>query len=92
MALRTSAKATAEGVVTTTAPVSGTFWIKLSCTSPVPGGKSTMRWSNSPHCTLRKNCCTTLWSMGPRQIIGLSAGASRPMEIIFSPYASTGII
>jgi len=28
--------------------------------------------------------------MGPRQIIGLSSGTSRPIEISFSPYATTG--
>ena len=43
MALRTSASATTDGVVTSTAPVSETVWIKLSCTSPVPGGRSTIR-------------------------------------------------
>ena len=30
-------------LLTTTAPVTGTFWIRLSCTSPVPGGRSTIR-------------------------------------------------
>ena len=34
MALRTSASATVDGVVTKTAPVTGTSWISESCTSP----------------------------------------------------------
>ena len=38
-----SASETACGVVTTTAPATGTVWLRLSATSPVPGGMSTMR-------------------------------------------------
>src|SRR5260370_15620275 len=34
----------------------------------------------------------TLWSIGPRQIIGLSPGFSRPMEIIFRPCDCTGMM
>src|SRR6266446_1572499 len=92
MALRTSARATVEGVVTTTAPVTATVWMSVSCTSPVPGGRSMTRWSSSPHSTLRKNCVITLCSIGPRQIIGLSPGLSRPIEIIFSPCDCTGMM
>jgi len=43
MALRTSANATVDGVVTTTAPVTATVWISVNCTSPVPGGRSIRR-------------------------------------------------
>src|SRR5271157_878981 len=43
IALRTSASATVDGVVTTTAPVTATVWISVNCTSPVPGGKSITR-------------------------------------------------
>ena len=39
----TSMSATSCGVETTTAPVSGQDCARLSATSPVPGGRSTMR-------------------------------------------------
>ena len=42
-ALRTSETETPCGVVTTTAPATGTLWAMLSDTSPVPGGRSTIR-------------------------------------------------
>ena len=42
-ALRTSDTDTPCGVVTTTAPATGTLWAMLSETSPVPGGRSTTR-------------------------------------------------
>ncbi|MNC94240.1 hypothetical protein D3C83_110480 [compost metagenome] len=42
-ARRVSATATVCGVVTATAPATGAVWLRLSATSPVPGGMSTMR-------------------------------------------------
>ena len=42
-ARRVSASDTVCGVVTTTAPATGTVWLRLSATSPVPGGRSTIR-------------------------------------------------
>jgi hypothetical protein len=42
-ARRVSASDTSCGVVTTTAPTTGTVWLRLSATSPVPGGMSTIR-------------------------------------------------
>ena len=42
-ARRVSASDTCCGVVTTTAPATGTVWLRLSATSPVPGGMSTIR-------------------------------------------------
>jgi len=36
-------EADVAGVETTTAPVSGTVWTSEMTTSPVPGGRSTMR-------------------------------------------------
>ena len=42
-ARRVSASDTRCGVVTTTAPATGTDWLRLSATSPVPGGMSTIR-------------------------------------------------
>ena len=41
--LRASARATSWGVVTMTAPLTGTRWERVSWMSPVPGGRSTMR-------------------------------------------------
>ena len=38
------------------------------------------------------NCCTAPWSMGPRQMMGWSAGTSMPMEMTLMPWASGGII
>ena len=82
--------ATVDGVVTTTAPVTATVWISVSCTSPVPGGRSMMRWSSSPHCALRRNCVMTLCSMGPRQTSGLSPGFKKPMDMSLTPKFSSG--
>src|SRR6185436_9790540 len=42
-ALPTSDRATSCGVVTRTAPPSGTDWASVSCASDVPGGRSTTR-------------------------------------------------
>jgi ATP-binding protein involved in chromosome partitioning len=42
-ARRLSASDTACGVVTTMAPATNTVWLRLSATSPVPGGRSTTR-------------------------------------------------
>src|SRR5260370_12152590 len=41
---------------------------------------------------MRKNCVITLCSIGPRQIMGLSPGFRRPMEIILSPCDCTGMM
>jgi len=41
--LRASISAMSCGVVTITAPVTGTFWASDSWMSPVPGGMSTIR-------------------------------------------------
>src|SRR6266849_945626 len=38
-----------------------------SCASPVPGGRSTMKQSSSPHSTSRENCWITFMIMGPRR-------------------------
>ena len=42
-ARRVSASDTTCGVVTTMAPATGTDWLRLSATSPVPGGMSMIR-------------------------------------------------
>ena len=38
------------------------------------------------------NCCTAPWSIGPRQMIGWSAGTSMPIEMTLMPCASGGTI
>ncbi len=68
MALRTSSRATSWGVVTTTAPETGTSWHKEIWASPVPGGRSTTSTSRSPQRTSSANCRSSLWIMGPRQM------------------------
>ena len=90
IALRASCKLTSLGVETTTAPVSGTVCTSESTTSPVPGGRSTIRKSSSPHSTCCKNWRTIWCSMGPRITMGWSPGASRPMEMNFTPCATSG--
>ena len=45
------------GVVTMTAPESGTCWERDSCVSPVPGGRSTTSTSSLPHSTPRSSFC-----------------------------------
>ena len=47
----------------------------------VPGGRSITRYSRSFQFTPRRNCCTTLLSIGPRQISGLSPGFRKPMDM-----------
>ena len=58
--LRASSSATSCGVVTMTAPESGTFCARVSWASPVPGGRSTTRKSSSPQSTSRSNCVIAL--------------------------------
>ena len=61
-------------------------------TSPVPGGRSQSRKSRSPHQTSPRNCWIALCSIGPRQITGVSSGTKWPIEITFTPCASSGRI
>jgi len=81
IARRLSASATCCGVVTTIAPATGTVWLKLNATSPVPGGKN-IRIDHEvievSHATSRKNCCSAPCSIGPRQMIGASSCVRKP--------------
>jgi hypothetical protein len=75
--LRTSASATACGVVTSRArgalaAPSSSSQVEM-CSSDVPGGVSTMRKSSSPHSTSSRNWRITAFFFGPRQMIGSSA-------------------
>ena len=73
------------GVETMTAPDSGTCWAMVSWASPVPGGRSTTRTSSSPHSTSRSIWLMALITIGPRQIIGVSSGTMKPMDITLMP-------
>ncbi len=73
------------GVETMTAPASGTCCAMVSCASPVPGGMSTTSTSSSPQLTSRRSCWIALITIGPRQIIGVSSGISRPIDITLMP-------
>src|SRR5207302_1469992 len=92
MALRASCRETSEGVETTMAPVSGTVWMSDKATSPVPGGRSTTRYSSCPQSTEPRNCLTIECSIGPRQMSGLSPGLRKPTEMTLSPCELMGAI
>mmetsp|Transcript_28967 Transcript_28967/g.55473 ORF Transcript_28967/g.55473 Transcript_28967/m.55473 type:complete len:251 (+) Transcript_28967:553-1305(+) len=65
--LRASIRATSCGVETIIAPSTGAFCASVICTSPVPGGRSTISTSSAPHCTCVIICCSAPISIGPRQ-------------------------
>ena len=83
--LRASSSAMSCGVETITAPASGTCCAMVSCASPVPGGMSTTITSSSPHATSRSICSRAPITIGPRQIIGVSSGTRKPIDITFTP-------
>ena len=83
--LRASSSAMSCGVETMTAPASGTCCAMVSCASPVPGGMSTTMMSSSPQSTSRSICCSALITIGPRQIIGVSSGTRKPIDMQLSP-------
>src|SRR5213080_2472581 len=85
MPRRTSASATSWGVVTMTPPVIFTCWVRVSCTSPVPGGRSSTRTSSSPQTTLRRNSVMSLVTMGPRQMTGVWSPRNIPIDMTRSP-------
>ena len=57
------------GVDTITAPAGLYFCNMVSCTSPVPGGRSTTIVSTAPH-SASISWPSALLTMGPRQAIG----------------------
>ena len=89
--LRTSARAMSCGVVTITAPDIRSFCVSVNWISPVPGGKSKIITSNSPHFTSRKNCSVILATNGPRQMTGVSFPLINPKLMTFIPNFSKGI-
>src|SRR5450756_105785 len=79
------------GVVTMRMPSTGRDWNAVRGTSAVPGGRSTMRTSKSPHATSVQNCLMADVSSGPRQMTGwLESSKSRFMEMILIPVAVSG--
>ena len=91
---RTSISATSCGVETTTAPDRATRWARVSWMSPVPGGMSMTRTS-SGSASLPQATSFSIWfsadeAIGPRQIIGAASSTNRPMDMTFSPWASSG--
>ena len=94
-ARRASISATSCGVETTTAPDRVIFWTRLSWMSPVPGGMSTISTSIGAS-ALAQATSRDIWlkaedAIGPRQIIGAPSSTIRPIDITFSPQASSGI-
>ena len=61
---------TAWGVVTITTPYSGMLCASVNWVSPVPGGRSRIRQSSSPHCTPAMNIFRYLPTIGPRRTAG----------------------
>jgi hypothetical protein len=88
---RASMRAMSCGVETMTAPARDTCWAIVNCASPVPGGMSTIMMSNSPQETSRSICWRALITMGPRQIIGVSSGTRKPIDMHLMPKFSIGL-
>ena len=74
-----------SGVETMTAPASATCCAIVSCASPVPGGMSTIMMSSSPQATSRSICWSAPITIGPRQIIGVSSGTRKPIDMHLMP-------
>lgn len=81
----TSNKLTSCGVVITMAPVSPAsfkYSTMLKCSSDVPGGVSTSKYSSSSQSTSLRNCLIRSFFLGPRQITASSKlGRMKPIDI-----------
>ncbi len=85
-AFRTTMPARSCGEVTSTTPLRGIDCITVSEASDVPGGRSTVRVSNSPQMTSSQNCLIAPLTSGPRQMTASSSlGSRRLMDITFIP-------
>ena len=70
----TSASATSCGVLTITIPSILTSCASVSCTSPVPGGRSTTRTSSpGDQSTSKRSCCVAFCTIRPRQTTAFAA-------------------
>lgn len=85
ISFRTSKRLTSCGVVTTTAPLSPAsrrYSTIDKCSSDVPGGVSTSKYSSSSQSTSRRNCLIMPFFFGPRQITASSRlGSMNPIDI-----------
>ena len=82
--LLASASATFWGVLTIIDPVIGRDWTKLKWISPVPGGKSKNRKSNSPQWVSKIIWLSAFDAMGPLQTTAWSSFVKKPMDIILT--------
>ena len=78
------------GVETITAPAGRERWISDSCTSPVPGGRSTSSSSASPQSASIRLASAPV-AIGPRQASAWPGETSCPSDRKRMPCASTGI-
>ena len=77
------------GVDTITAPAGRERWISDSCTSPVPGGRSTTSNSVSPQSASIRLASAPV-AIGPRQASAWPGETSWPSDRNRMPCASTG--
>src|SRR6185312_166349 len=61
-----------------------------SCTSPVPGGMSTISASSSPQTTSRRSWFRAEITIGPRQTTGAPSSIRKPIDITLTPKLSIG--
>ena len=81
------------GIVTSTSLACGSSWASVIETSPVPGGRSSSRYSSSPQATSSRNCWIALCSIGPRQTTAEFSSTKKPIDITLTlPAASSGRI
>ncbi len=66
-------------------PSTTVFCASVICTSPVPGGRSTISTSSAPHCTCISICCSAPISIGPRQTTAWPSLVISPIDIIVTP-------
>ena len=67
-------------MLTTTAPVNGTFCDTEICASPVPGGMSTINTSVFPHIVSRIIVVSAPLTIGPRHVAARPGGRMKPMD------------
>ena len=72
------------------APSTRAFWHSVSCTSPVPGGRSIKSTSSSPQATCVSICWSAPISIGPRQITAWPSSTIRPSDMAVTPWARSG--
>ncbi len=73
------------GVVTMRNFACGSSCDSVIDTSPVPGGRSTSRWSSSPQATSSRNWVSALCSIGPRQTTAESSCTKKPIDMTLMP-------